>query len=151
MVKLANPQSLDRMVPLSSIVWAALEKIGQKQRQSDLIKDGSSHQVSLRIEGHVDGQPFSQTIESILNVGHQQTRSSSVNPQVPEMIAWILSKLNRATRNRILTDIPEEFKTNGGMPESNPVLVDDAKQLLKQLRTCKTVTARGAIRCEYTM
>ena len=137
---------------LRNVVWAAIEKIGNKEKQGNPLPQGSTHHVSLQIHGEIDGQAFCQEVNSIINLGFAQTKSSSVNPQVPELIAYILSKLNRATRDRILTDIPEEFIAAGSkLPEPRPVLVDEAKQMLKKLRTSKKINARGAVRCEYTM
>ena len=74
------------------------------------------------------------------------------NPQIPELVAYILGKLNSATRNRILTDVPEDFRENNNqLPDAGPVLLDEAKHMLKKLRQTKTVTARGAIRCEHSL
>lgn len=151
MVKLANPQPLTG-IDLGHVVWAALEKIGHKQMKPSELEQGSSHEVSLHIRGNVDGQPFEQQINSILSIGFEQTKASSVNPQLPQLIALILSKLNRATRNRILSDIPTEFCDNeNSLPETSPVLVDEVEHMLKRLRRSKTVQARGPVRCEYTL
>lgn len=152
MVKLVDPKPLTELDSISSVVWAMLEKIGKKELQPSALEDGASHRISARIEGNVDGQAFSQAVEAILSIGHAHVKSSSVTPQVAELIAYLLSKLNRATRNRLLIDIPLEFVANDNqLPEPNPVLVDDAKRLLKQLRSQKRVNARGPIRCEYGM
>ena len=157
MVKLANPnrgltQPLDDFFPLSHIVWAAMEKIGSKQFKPDMVADGSRHKVDLTVEGQVDGQPFKQQLAAVVAIGHESEKSSSINPQVPELVAYILSKLNTATRSRILSDIPQEFIDNENqLPASNPVLVHEAKRMLKKLRQTKTVTARGPVRCEYSM
>jgi len=152
MVKLVNPRPLTELDSINNVVWAALEKIGKKELQSNALDSGSYHRISLRIEGNVNDQAFSQSIESIVTIGQCQLRASSVTPQVPELVAYILSKLNRATRMRLLNDIPEEFRDNDNMlPECSPVLVDDAKQLLRRLRSTKTVRARGPIRCEYAL
>ena len=152
MVKLVNPQPLTELSSLSHVVWAALEKIGHKQMQPQELEQGSSHEVSLHIHGNVDGQPFDQKINSILSVGFEQTKSSSVNPQVPELIALILSKLNRATRNRILSDLPTEFCENENQfADISPVLLDEVQHMLKRMRRNKTVQARGPVRCEYTL
>ena len=100
----------------------------------------------------MDGEPFDESVNSVLSIGHRQTRSSSVNPQVPQLIAWILGKLNSATRNRILLDLPVEFVDNQNqMPEPNLVLVSEVEHMLKQLRKTKTVEARGSVRCEYSI
>ncbi len=151
MVKFANPQPLTGL-SLGHVVWAALEKIGHKQMEPNELEQGSSHEVALHIRGNVDGQPFEQQVNSILSIGFEQEKASSVNPQVPQLIALILSKLNRATRNRILSDIPTEFCDNeNSLPETSPVLVDEVEHMLKRLRRSKTVHARGPVRCEYTL
>ena len=150
MVKLAKRQSRCQTSALRHLLWAAMEKIGKKELDSKLLDDGTSHTVSMHIEGTIDEQPFSETIESLVSIGLQHQKTSSVNPQVVELIAWILGKLNRATRNRILSDLPQEF-AESGMPESSPSLVDEVDHMLLQLRQTKTVNARGPIRCEYVL
>ena len=157
MVKLANPYvggtaQLDDFFPLSSVIWAAMEKIGSKQMKSENLAEGSKHEIQLKVSGTVDGQSFEQSISSIVAIGHEQVRASSVNPQVPELLAYLLGKLNTATRNKILTDVPTDFRNNDNrLPEPCPVLLDDARQMLKTLRQTKTVTARGTVRCEYSL
>ena len=151
MVKLASP-AVPKSEQLDAVVWAALEKVAHKQKESDSLPEGSKHTVNLEMNGTVDGEPFEKSFSSVLSIGHRQTRSSSVNPQVPQLIAWILGKLNRATRNRVLLDLPDEFLANGKqMPEPSPVLVSEVEHLLKQLRRTKTVEARGSVRCEYSI
>jgi hypothetical protein len=149
MVKLANNRRCQSAV-LRHLVWAAMEKIGKKELDSNMLAEGTSHTVSMNIKGTIDEQPFCETIESLVSIGHQQQKSSSINPQVAELIAWILGKLNRATRDRILIDLPQEFADNG-MPESSPSLIDEVEHMLMQLRQMKTVMARGPIRCEYVL
>ena len=148
MVKLVNNKPRCQSALLRHLVWAAMEKIGKKELDSEQLDEGTSHTVSMHIEGTIDEKPFTEIIESLVTIGYQQEKTSSVNPQVAELIAWILSKLNRATRDRILSDLPQEFEEHG-MPSSGKVLVDEVKQMLQQLRQVKTVTARGPIRCEY--
>jgi hypothetical protein len=144
--------SLNDFFPLSSVVFAAMEKVGAKQKKPDHLADGASHSVRMLIKGEVDGQLFEQSIVSIVSIGHRQEKSSSVNPQVAELIAYVLSKLNSATRERILADVPTDFCDNGmQLPESSKELVNSAKAMLKKLRATKTVTARGPVRCEYTL
>lgn len=152
MVKLADPPAKLDKSSTASVVWAALEKIAAKQKLPDEIVDGSRHSVQLKIEAEVDGEPFQSQLQSMLSVGHTLSRSSSVNPQVPELIAWILSKLNRATRNRILADLPDEFAAGGNsIPVTSEVLVSEVEHMLRQLRQTKNIQTRGPIRCEYSL
>ena len=156
MVKLANTnrlnQSLGEHFPLSHVVWAAMAKIGSKQFNPDKVAEDTRHSVDLKIEGMVNGHPFKQNVSSIVAFGKEVEKSSSINPQVPELVAYILSKLNSATKSRILDDIPQEFIDNENqLPVSDPFLVVEVKEMLKKLRQTKTVTARGPVRCEYWM
>lgn len=151
MVKLAKSKSRCQSTFQRHLIWAAMEKVGKKELDSDQLEEGTSHTVSMHIEGTIDEQPFSEIIESLVTIGYQQQKTSSVNPQVAELVAWILSKLNRATRNRILSDLPKEFEEQDAMPKSSKVLVDEVNHMLLQLRQTKTVTARGPIRCEYVL
>lgn len=142
--------NLTTQLPARSAVWAALEKIAGKQKNSDEIADGSRHVVNLDIAGMIDGQLFTQSVDSIVSVGHRQTRSSSVTPAVLELLAYILGKLNRATRERILADAPVEFAANDcNLPATDEGLVEQVKRVLAQLRRTRTVQARGAIKCEF--
>lgn len=144
-------QALDERFPLSHVVWAAMEKVGQKKLKPKMLKEDSRHLVALRVEGEVDGIPFRQCLTSIVSIGQEQEKSSSVTPQVPILVAYILSKLNSATRDRLLSDIPEDFLENDNqLPDVDAGVLDEAKQMLKKLRNSKTVTARGPIRCEFT-
>ncbi len=149
MVKLAKPNASSAI--MAHLLWAAIAKIGHKELDSSVLPESTSHCVDLRIDGTIDGCPISRSIQSVVAIGESQTKSSSVNPQVAELVAWILSKLNTATRSRILADLPEEFVELGGMPDSSPVLVEEVGIILKKLRRTKTVTARGAIRCQYAI
>ncbi len=152
MVKIVNPQPLTGMSTLAHVVWAALEKIGHKQMRPKELEQGSCHEVNLEIRGTVDEQPFQQKVHSILSVGYEKQKATSVIPQAPELIAYILGKLNPATRNRILSDLPDEFGANeNSLPVANPVLVDEVSKMLKRLRREKQVKARGPIRCEFTL
>ena len=114
--------------------------------------EGASHHLLLNIGGKVDDEPFHQSVSSVLTVGHSQSKASSVTPQVPELVAYILSKLNASTRNRILNDIPREFEENGNrLPLTDPMLVEEASYMMAQLRRSKTVRANGPVRCQYTL
>ena len=149
MVALNTPKTSTSMQ--HHLLWAAMLKIGQKEFDSKQVQESTTHSIDLQITGKINGRPISESIESVVSIGESQEKSSSVNPQMPQLVAWILSKLNTATRTRILEDLPSEFVELGAMPESDEHLVNDTKSLLKQLRQVKTVTARGPIRCQYTV
>ena len=157
MIKLANsritdPAQLDDAFVLPQVVWAAIEKIGAKQKKPKMLVEGSHHVVQMNLSGEVDEMPFDQDVSSIVIVGHQQKRTSSVNPQIAELIALILGKLNSATRNKILNDLPAEFQENDNrLPVANAALVEEVKQMLRKLRETKTVTVNPAVRCVHSL
>jgi len=153
MIMLSKPSPSDPSpnASLPPVLWAAIEKIGHKELNADQLTEDSSHEVRLKLSGTVDGRPFEQAIESVVEIGPRHEKSSSVNPQVGELIACILSKLNAATRARILADIPAEFMELGKMPKSRPDLVAETKSMLKKLRSVKIVNARGPVRCQYVL
>lgn len=135
---------------LANIAWKTLEKVAAKEQNRDEFVDGSQHKVNLEILGTVDGKPVFQRIASTLLIGHAQTKSSSVNPQVVELVAYILSKLNHSTRARLLQDIPTSFVENDfHIPEVDEELVVETRDMLKRLRRSVTVDARGPVHCEY--
>ena len=137
--------------PVSPVLWAALGKVAGKEADRDGLEAGSRHEVSLHVSGDVDGRRIHQRIEAILSVGHDQQKATSVTPEQPKLIAAILSKLNAATRERILNDLPEEFEAEGQLPELDKELVVAAGAMLKRLRASKQITANGPVRCEYTV
>ena len=147
-----NPHRLDESFALSSTVWASLEKISSKEKRFELVERGSSHELSFHIDGTVNGKPFGQSISSIVTIGHDQIKATSSTPELPKLIAFVLSKLNRKTREKILDEIPTEFSENDcQLPEVSNELTFDAEKMLKRLRAAKTIKARGAVRCEYRL
>ncbi len=144
--------SKTRKSSLANIAWKTLEKVAAKEQNRDELSDGHSHRVDLEILGTVDGKPVFQKISSVLSVGHAITKSSSVNPQIVELVGYILGKLNQATRERILADIPADFADNDNrLPETDTDRTEEARQFLKALRRCVSVKSRGPVKCEYTV
>ncbi len=71
------------------------------------------------------------SIQGILAVGENTEAASSVTPQPDQLLAYILGKLNTATREKLLRELPEEFVANGNdMPASHDSLVDAVHDML---------------------
>lgn len=152
MVSLAQVPDLTSKFDLSPIVWAALNRVASKEVKHDSIEQGSEHEVQLSLIGQVDGMPFRQSLSTTVTVGHDQEKATSATPDQPRLLAFILSKLNEATRKRLLEDIPSEFSTHGEqLPDVDEALIQDAKSMLGKLRNKKTIRARAAIRCDYEL
>ncbi len=71
------------------------------------------------------------SIQGILAVGEDTEAASSVTPQPDQLLAFVLGKLNTATREKLLRELPEEFAANGNdMPETDDSLVDAVHDML---------------------
>lgn len=152
MLQTLTDLDLRQSTSLSSTLWAALEKIGSKQKQHTALDEGSSHQINLQITGDVDGRRFCETISSVVSVGHDQMKTTSATPQVAELIAFILSKLNRVTREHLLSEVPVEFaENNQTIPEVDEAIVRASSDLLAKLRSAKQIHARRPVRCQYVL
>jgi hypothetical protein len=146
-----NQVSLEKNPSLAALVCAAMEKIGSKQLDHELLPEGSQHVISLTVSGDIDGQAFFQSFNSQLTIGHDHTKATSATPQQPQLLGYILGKLNQKTRDKILREIPEDFTNNDCvLPEVSQQLLTSASEFLKQLRSHKTVNARRSVRCNFT-
>lgn len=149
----ANVSTAPAAARAELVAWQALSYVAGKQADRDSLTAGAAHHVRLEISGAIDGQPLEPVaFEGRLTIGHDSTRASSAVPNQGQVLAWILGKLNAATREAILRDLPAEFAAHGGaLPEVPCGLVAEAETLLAALRTSKQVTARGPVKCEYAM
>ena len=86
------------------------------------------------------------SIQGILAVGEDTEAASSVTPQPDQLLAFVLGKLNKATREKLLRELPEEFVANGNdMPESDDGLVDAVHDMLAKLRRTVVRPRRGSV------
>jgi hypothetical protein len=86
------------------------------------------------------------SIRGVLTVGEDTMTASSVTPQPDQLLAHILSKLNTATREKLLRELPEEFVANGNeMPATSDSLVEAAGEMLAKLRRRVTRPRRGSV------
>ena len=86
------------------------------------------------------------SIRGLLSVGEDTTAASSIVPQSEQLLALVLAKLNTATREKLLRELPDEFIRAGNqMPETELSVVDDARELLARLRRTVTRSRRGSV------
>jgi len=131
-------------------LWATIEKIGSKQKQHAFLERDASHSINLRLSGDIDGRRFSQAISSVTSIGCDLQKISSVTPALAQLTAFVLSKLNQATREHILKSVPVEFAANNqSIPHVDETIVTQASDLLGKLRAARQVTARAAVRCQF--
>jgi hypothetical protein len=141
----ANPAFL-------AAAWAALSKVSDKEGNRAALQAGTAHNVNLAILGEVDGERISMEFLADLTVGHDSVRASSNAPDTNHLVACILSKLNKATREKILRELPEEFASNGNaLPAIGESLIDAAGDMLKRLRAKVSQPVKGSVACKYRL
>lgn len=86
------------------------------------------------------------SLEGILTVGEDTVAATSATPQSDMLLAFILAKLNSATREKLLRELPEDFATGGyEMPQADESLVDAVRDMLANLRRTVTRPRRGSV------
>ena len=135
---------------LSAMLWAAVAKAASKEVEHDALPRGEQSKVRLMITGEIDGQTVHRSLLGELAVGEDQQRAMSATPDQATLVALILAKLNRITREKILAELPLLFAAHGDCwPEVDGGLLSSAERMLKQIRARKTVTVRGSVRYKY--
>jgi hypothetical protein len=143
----ATPSSV-----VSAIAWHALLKTADKEAVRDDLSAGVSHTIDLAVSGSIDGESFEQHISAVLSVGHDSQRATSATPALDHIIGAILAKLNTATREAILRDLPEQFAAAGcQLPEVPAAIAEKATAMLVRLRAKKSVDVRGSVSCKYRL
>ncbi len=133
-----------------AIALAALEKWATKEGDRDELAAGSSYDVSLTIDGLVDGQDFADACIGRLLVNHDSQQAHSTGPKPAVLVAALLADLPPRRRQQILDRLPDQYLAAGGRLEVDPDLLADAERMLERLRTSSTITRRGSVRFEPT-
>ena len=95
---------------MNAVALAALSKATSSEPWRDELAEGTQHTCILQIAGKVNGRAIAPyEIKSTVTIGHDSMRNSSTGPNQGHLIATILSKLNDATRNAILRDLPAAY------------------------------------------
>lgn len=137
---------------ISAVAWHALLKVADKESVRDDLAPGSLHSIDMAVSGSIDGEDFEQHIAATMTVGHDSTRATSATPALAEVVGAILAKLNTATREAILRDLPEQFAAAGcQLPEVPSDIAEKAAAMLVRLRAKKSVDVRGPVSCKYRL
>jgi len=136
----------------TAAVWAALQKISGKELCRDGLPGGSQYDLKLELRVTVDGLAWSRRMTALLVVGHESLRVTSATPNAAKLLACILGRLNRQTREKLLRELPEAFAEAGNkLPEVDRVLLDASESFLKRLRAKVSQTAKGLVSCQYKL
>ena len=90
---------------------------------------------------------------SLRTVARRRVFEVSVNRAFPEVIeGWILNKLNTATRQKLLRELPEAFAAAGNrLPEVSVELQEATRLLLRRLRAKVDQQVKAPVGCKYTL
>jgi hypothetical protein len=121
---------------LSAVQWAALGVAARKPATAtrDELSPGEHEiDVTLRVCGNV-------------TVGHDSETAATVTPSADVLLGVVLAKLNTATRDAILRELPADFAAAGqDYPIVPPAIVEQAEALTASLRRKVTQHRRGAV------
>ena len=127
------PSEQEHVVP--AVAYAALGVAGKKiaeQTRNDLKPGKHEIDATFRVSG-------------VLTVGHDTETAATVTPDQNELVAYLLSKLNKRTREQVLRDLPGEFASLGQMPVVDKDITGQSAVLLANLRRKVLRPRRGAV------
>lgn len=130
---------------LQSVVLASIEYMAGKRVRREHLDAGSETRVQGVINATVGRARIELPFARVLSVGHEQTSASSSKPDETLVVAWLLDQLPESERDSVLARLPEEFARLGTLPSVTDKRREQAEELLKRLRSSKTVTKRGAV------
>ena len=137
---------------VAATAWATLGRVAAKELQRPHLEAGGAHAVALQISGTVDEERFVVGVTGTTMVGTDSTRLSSKAPDLNHLIAWLLSKLNGPTREKILRELPEEFAANGNqLPAVDEHLPELAGGMLRRLRAKVQQEIKAPISTTYRL
>ena len=135
---------------INSALWGFINKASDKEFVSSGLEAGGKHTANLTINGTVDGEVVNLNLSGDLLKGFDSTRASSSTPAAAKLLALVLSKLNTATRSKILSEIPETFAANGNeLPEVDKGIVEATENMLSRLRSKVQTNVKGSVTCQY--
>jgi len=134
-------------VEYSAICLEAVSKSLEKASRRDDIADGTNCVVDLMIAARINNGPvWRHTATCDFSVGHTSERASSTISGMNKLLAYVMGKLNEATREAILRDLVGEYQTAGcEFPDSPKEIESATENMLKQIRACKKQVVRGTV------
>jgi hypothetical protein len=76
----------------------------------DNLPDGSAHSCRATVAVEVDNDTIvTREFDGNVAVGHASIRASSVGVKAPELLAYVTSKLNAATREALYRELADTF------------------------------------------
>jgi hypothetical protein len=135
----------------AAAVYAALAAVAKKELLREALPGGAAHKIELSLWARIDDRPeFKREFTAVLNVGFDSMRGASEACDPKHLLAYVLSKLNPATRQKLLNELPATFvKNDNQLPEVADALLEASGQLLAKLRTQKSSIVKGSVSVKY--
>ena len=134
------------LVAMAAQVWGFAAKVAEEQFTRDDLVDGSHGAVELSLIAKIDGRLFTHHCSGSIDVGHSSVRATSVGAKAGEIVAYLLSKVNAATREATLREMAEVYAANGCKLPVSEAAIEEAETAMQALRQKKEQSVRGTVR-----
>ena len=134
---------------LRAAAFAAWGTVAKKELDRRQLREGSMYRLELPLVIDVGAFHYSESIEAEVHVGHADTSTTSSGPNTAHLVAHLLAKMPRATRERLLADLPGIFAEHGKLPKVDEKLITAADGMLKRLRSTQSVDRAASINCKF--
>ena len=109
--------------------------------------DGAHHSIRVSVLAEVDGECIiSREYDGTTDTGHASVRASSVGAKAGEVLAYVASKMNAATREALYRELADVFAANGGKLPVTDDAVKEADAALARLRQKTEQQVRGTFK-----
>lgn len=109
--------------------------------------DGSHHSIRVSVLAEIDGEAIiSREYDGTTDTGHASVRASSVGAKAGEVLAYVASKMNAATREALYRELADVFAANGGTLPVTEESVKEADAALARLRQKTEQQVRGTFK-----
>ena len=124
-----------------------LAKAAGDEFNRDDSPDGSHHSIRVSVLAEVDGEAIiSREYDGTTDTGHASVRASSVGAKAGEVLAYVASKMNAATREALYRELADVFASNGGKLPVTEDAVKEADAALDRLRQKTQQNVRGTFK-----
>lgn len=136
--------------PTAAITAAAMGFISKATADEfarDDSPDGSHHAIRATLAVEIDGSVIiTREYEGTTDTGHASLRASSVGAKAGEVLAYVASKMNKATREALYRELADVFAANGGKLPVTTESVEEADEALGRLRQKTEQAVRGTFK-----
>jgi len=131
---------------LEAAVFHALTKTCNKHAERDNLAAGGTYDVRGSFIGRIRDENFNIPFDMAIAVGQDEDKPHT-GPTASKIAAYLMGKLNPATRAAVLRDLPALYADEGELKVEKKD-AEDCKVLMQNLRLTKIVTARGKVTCK---